>query len=165
MSNSPFVPSDPFNVNFGQVRTTLSPKRAYKLSEVRDQLETVAFDIVRFKSDDAAGHGANLWQVNSAEDGDYIVSLYEETDTEKTASAWEVALSKTANALDIYYKGDPIIRVAASQLGIPATELASVPKYLPAKLAENKKLVSALLSSLNETTKKMVLSKYPELLS
>src|ERR1700683_672295 len=70
MSNSPFIPSDPFNVNFGQVQTTLSPKRAYKLSEVKDQLETVAFDIVRFKSDDAAGSGANLWQVNSAEDGD-----------------------------------------------------------------------------------------------
>jgi hypothetical protein len=164
MSNSTFVPSDPFNVNFGQVQTSLSPKRAYKLSEVKDQLEAVAFDIVRFKSDDAAGHGANLWQVNSAEDGDYIVSLYEETDAEKTASAWEVSLSKTANALDIYYKGDPIIRIAAHQLGIPAEELPSVPKYLPAKLSENKKLVSALLSELNEPAKKMVLSKYPELL-
>jgi hypothetical protein len=60
-------------------------KRAYRLSDVKDQLETVAFDIVRFKD---ADKGAELWQVQSADDGDYIVALYDDTseaELEKTA--------------------------------------------------------------------------------
>jgi hypothetical protein len=134
-------------------------KKAYRLSDVKDQLETVAFDIVRFKDDDA---GANLWQVQSSDDGDYIVSLYQ-ADEEVKTSAWEVLVSKTAGDLQISYKGDPLLRVSASKIGIPRSELSKVPEYLPAKLASNKKLVKALLNELPESAKKEVLSKYPEL--
>lgn len=135
-------------------------KRAYKLSDVKDQLETVAFDVVRFKDSDIS---ADLWQVQSADDGEYIVALYQPDEEEKTAATWDVAVNKTASAIDISYKGDPIVRVAASKLGIPSSELNKVPSYLPAKLASNKKLVKALLSELSPTAKQEVLTKYPEL--
>lgn len=133
-------------------------KKAFKLSEVRDQLETVAFDIVRFKDGDK---GADLWQIQNAEDGDYIVALYQPDEEPK--NNWEVSVSKTAGSLQVSYKGDPIVSVAADKLGIPRTELHKVPGYLPAKLADNKKLVKALLGQLSESAKKEVLSKYPEL--
>jgi hypothetical protein len=136
-------------------------KKAYRLSEVKDQLETVAFDIVRFKDNDK---GADLWQVQSSDDGDYIVSLYQPDEEVKVAAPlWEVLVSKTAGDLQISYKGDPLVRVSASQMGIPRTELGQVESYLPAKLASNKKLVKALLNELPESAKKEVLSKYPEL--
>lgn len=135
-------------------------KRAYKLSDVKDQLETVAFDVVRFKDSDIS---ADLWQVQSADDGEYIVALYQPDEEEKTAATWDVAVNKTASAIDISYKGDPIVRIAASKLGIPSSELNKVPSYLPAKLASNKKLVKALLSELSPTAKQEVLTKYPEL--
>lgn len=135
-------------------------KKAYRLADVKDQLESVAFDIVRFKDSDSSV--ANLWQVQKADDGDYIVALYQE-DEIKTASPWDVDVIKTANSIDISYKGDPIVRIAASKLGIPASELEQVKQYLPAKLAENKKLVSALLNELSPVIKKSVLNKYPEL--
>lgn len=135
-------------------------KKAYRLAEVKDQLETVGFDIVRFKDNDK---GADLWQIQSADDGDYIVAIYDEGEDMKVEAAWDVFMSKTAGDLQFSYKGDPIVRVAGSKLGIPSDELHKVPSYLPAKLAENKKLVSSLLNQLSPSAKKAVLLKYPEL--
>ena len=61
--------------------------KIYKLADVKDQIEVVGFDIVRFRDND---RGAELWQVQSADDGDYIVALYEdEPEIEKTASKKE----------------------------------------------------------------------------
>jgi hypothetical protein len=135
-------------------------KKAYRLADVKDQLETVAFDIVRFKDNDK---GADLWQVQSADDGDYIVALYNGDPEEKVAALWDVSIMKTAGDLQVSYKGDPIVRVAASKLGIPFAELSRIPDYLPSKLAENKKLVKALLNELATSAKNEVLKKYPEL--
>ena len=65
--------------------------------------------------------------------------------------------------VQIFYKGDALVSIASSKLGIPRTELHKVPDYLPEKLASNKKLVKALLNELSESAKKEVLNKYPEL--
>lgn len=151
-----------FSVDFDKLENKLL-KKAYRLSDVKDKLETVAFDLVKFKDGD---HGAALWQIQSADDGDYIVTLYDDVEEQKkTASlkAWEVVLSKTSKTLNVFYKGDPIVKVATSKLGISAEELNSVERYLPQKLAESKSLVKALLSELPESAKKEVLNRYPEL--
>lgn len=136
-------------------------KKAYRLSDVKDQLETVAFDVVRFKDGDK---GADLWQIQSADDGDYIVALYDD-EVEKTASTnpWGVYVSKNGHDVQISYKGDPLVRFAASKLGIPSSELHKAEQYLPEKLATNKKLVKALLSELSETARLEVSKRYPEL--
>lgn len=135
-------------------------KKAYKLEDVKERLETVAFDVVRFKDGDV---GADLWQVQSSDDGDYIVSLYQADDESPSQQDWQVTASSITGDLQISYKGDPLVRLASSKLGIPSKELHQVEKYLPAKLAENKKLVKALLNELSVSAKKEVLSKYPEL--
>ena len=134
-------------------------KKAFRLSDVKDRLETVAFDIVRFKDGDK---GADLWQIQNADDGDYIVALYQ-PEEEKIAATWEVFVSKTGGDLQISYKGDPLVRLSASKLGIPRSELHKAEEYLPSKLAANKKLVNALLNELTESAKEAVLNKYPEL--
>ena len=148
-----------FSVDYSGLENKIY-KKAYRLADVKDQLETVAFDIVRFKDHDK---GADLWQVQSADDGDYIVALYNGDGEEKTAALWEVMVIKTAGDLQVSYKGDPIVRVASSKLGIPPAELSRIPSYLPSKLAENKKLVKALLNELSTSAKNEVLKKYPEL--
>jgi hypothetical protein len=149
-----------FNLDYSGLANTIT-KKAYRLSDVKDQLETVAFDVVRFKTNDK---GAELWQVNHAEDGDYIVALYEDEDElEKTAVLWNVLVTKNGSDLQVSYKGDPLVRLSASKLGIPSTELHKAEKYLPEKLATNKKLVKALLSELNETARQEVSKRYPEL--
>lgn len=148
-----------FSINYSNLENVVY-KKAYKLSDVQDKIEKVGFDLVKFKDHDK---NADLWQVQQAEDGQYIVALYQQ-DEEKTASDWDVKANKVANALEIWYKGDPIVRIATSKLGIPPAELDKVEAYLPNKLAENKKLVKSLLNELNESTKKQVLNKYPELI-
>lgn len=137
-------------------------KKSYKLSDVKDRIEKVSWDIVRFTEGDDA---ANLWQVQSADDGEYIISLYEEAPEEvKTANSnWQISLSKTASVMDFYYKGDPIISLKADKLGLPTDDLAAATRYLPKKLSENKQLVRALLNELGKTAKNEVLNKYPEL--
>ena len=149
-----------FNIDYSGLVNQIT-KKAYKLADVKDQLETVAFDVVRFKDGDK---GAELWQVQSAEDGDYIVALYDEDEeTSKTANDWSVVVTKTAGVLQVSYKGDPLVRVPFTKLGIPREELGQVTQYLPEKLSANKKLVKALLKELTPEAKQTVLSKYPEL--
>jgi len=135
-------------------------KKAYRLSDVKDQLETIAFDIVRFKDGDK---GAELWQVQSADDGDYIVALYDEEEEKTASSHWSVLVTKNGSDLQISYKGDPLVRMSSAKLGIPSTELHQAEKYLPEKLATNKKLVKALLSELNDAARQEVSKRYPEL--
>lgn len=151
-----------FTVDYSGLANQIT-KKAYRLADVKDQLETVAFDVVRFKDGDK---GADLWQVQSADDGDYIVALYDEdeSESEKSASAnpWSVMVANGTD-LQIIYKGDPLVRLASSRLGIPANELHLVEQYLPEKLASNKKLVKALLTQLNEGARLEVSRRYPEL--
>jgi hypothetical protein len=151
------------SLDFEGLEARLSSKKIYKLADVKHKLERVAFDIVRFKENDDT---AALWQIQSADDGEYIVTLYDpkEEETVKTASLpWEVVLSKTAKELNLFYKGDPIGKVSLSQLGLPESELSHVERYLPKKLSENKKLVKAFLNDLGSSAKNAVLTKYPEL--
>ncbi len=152
-----------FSIDYSSLANHIT-KKAYRLSDVKDQLESVAFDIVRFKDGDK---GAELWQVQSADDGDYIVALYDEEDggTEKTASAnpWGVFVTKNGTDLQISYKGDPLVRLASSKLGIPSSELHKAEQYLPEKLATNKKLVKALLSELSPAARQELSKRYPEL--
>lgn len=150
-----------FNVNYSSLENKIT-KRAHRLADVKDQLVTIAFDVVRFKDDD---NEANLWQVQSSDDGDYIVAMYNEDseDIEKKASDWSVLVSKNGSDLQVSYKGDPLVRLASSKLGIPNVELHQAEKYLPEKLASNKKLVKALLGELSEAAKLEVSRRYPEL--
>lgn len=148
-----------FTINYSNLENQVY-KKAYKLEDVKDRLEVYAFDVVRFKDGDV---GADLWQVQSADDGDYIVSVYQ-ADDEKPAEDWTVTASHVSGHLQVSYKGDPLVRLASNKLGIPRNELHKVEEYLPNKLAGNKKLVKALLNELNESAKKEVLSKYPELI-
>ncbi len=148
-----------FAIDYSGLENTIY-KKAYRLSDVKERLESVAFDIVRFKDSDA---GADLWQVQNADDGEYIVALYQPEEEQKMASSWDVVVNKTAGDLQISYKGDPLVRITASRIGIPRGELSKVEEYLPEKLATNKKLVKALLNELPESAKKEVLNKYPGL--
>ena len=148
-----------FSLNYSNLENKIY-KKAYKLSEVQHQLESVAFDIVKFKDDDSA---ANLWQIQSADDGEYIVALYQ-PDEDKVANLWDVDIVKSAGDLQISYKGDPILRISANKIGIAKEELDKVKGYLPEKLANNKKLVTALLKEVDPKSKEMILIKYPELI-
>lgn len=147
-----------FSVDYSGLDNSVH-KKVYRLSDVKDRLEKVAFDIVRFKDADKS---AELWQVQSADDGEYIVSLYQSDEDDKKEASWEVTAS-TLGTLNVSYKGEPVIKLAAAKLGLSAEQAKAAPSYLPEKLASNKKLVNALLKELSLPAKQELLKKYPEL--
>ena len=134
--------------------------KVYKLSDVQHKIRKVGFDVVRMF--DIEG----LWKVDKTSDGECIVALYEDEEgLEKNASLntpWKVLLGKQ-NDLHIFYKNDPIIRLASSDLGIPEEEVNLVPQYLPERLANNSRLVRGLLNQLSDFECQKLYQKYPEL--
>jgi len=129
------------------------PKK-YKLADVKAQIEKVAFDVVRFKDDD---NRANLWQIQSCDDGDYIIALYDEDF--KKESEWEASLDKTASFVHIFYKKTELGKLSSKDLG--DLDLVRAAKILPQKLASNNQLKDLFLDRL--PSKQVVLAKFPEL--
>jgi hypothetical protein len=155
------------SVDYSSLETSLekSNKKVYKLADVQHKIRKVAFDVVRFiDGSDIEG----LWKIDKDNKGEYIVALYDESAQdllEKNASSnteWKVVLSKQ-NDLHVFYKNDPIIRLASEDIGIPQEEISLVPTYLPQKLANNSKLVRGLLNQLSEHERQDLYKKYPEL--
>jgi len=148
-----------FDIDYSKLEQGLTKR--VKLADVKDRIEKVAFDIVRFKDSDLD----HLWQIQSCNDGDYIVALYdEEQDNIKTASCkWDVVANDTTKNLSIFYAGEPIVRIAYDTLNLPQEDYPLVKKTLKNKLAENKKLVASLLGEMHPSARLKVLAKYPEL--
>lgn len=147
-----------FNVDFSHVTRALD-KRSHKFDTVKTQLEKVAWDVYRFKN--AAAD--ELWQVESTDDGDYIVALYNDEDKIATASTpiWSVKVKNSE--LHVWYKQDHLCKVDASELGLQPQDLTLAQRWLPAKLATNKRLVTALFNSIEPSARQTIFSKYPEL--
>jgi hypothetical protein len=152
-----------FSINYDDLHKTVSNK-TYRLDEVKHRLEKVAFDLVRFKD---ATDPDELWEIQSADDGQYIVARYTDaiTETKKASKdkTWDVLVSQSGY-IHLYYCGTPLVKFAASDLGLSNDDLSTVKRFLPEKLATDKAFVRALLSTLNESEKQSVLQSHPEIL-
>jgi len=154
-----------FSIDYQELANSVSHahKEFFKLADVKHRLEKVGFDVVRFKD----GNPDELWQIQNSDDGDYIVARYDSEEPKvegKTASRWDTMISESSGDINIFYKGQPITKIAASKLGISSDDLGTVKRFLPEKLASDKGFVKALLNTLDETSRDAILKLYPELL-
>lgn len=143
-----------FSINDNELKKLAGKVHDY--DKVKNKLVKVAFDIYRMKDDPAA----KLWELQKADDGNFIVALYNDGEEIEKQSTWQVEINKSANNVNFYYKGDYVTKLSAKEVGIPLNEAKEV---LPARLADNKKLVSLLLNKVDSNTKETLVSKYPEL--
>lgn len=152
---------DKHSVNYDNMNKKLTEKKAYKFNDVKDRLIKVAFDVVKFKdSSDIDG----LWQVQSSDDGEVIVALYEETPKLETKSSWSAVADKTASYVHVFYKNEPVIKLASANFGVTSKEdSVSFVENLPKILAENVGIRSSLLNELSAEDRKSFTTKYPEL--
>lgn len=149
-----------FSFDYGSLNSSLNKKKTYLLSDVKDRIKKVAFDVVKFREEDNID---GLWQIQHSDDGDYIVAMYE---TEKTASVktdWYVVSDYARDNLNIFYKDSQVCKVSVASLGIPKEEVGMVCSYLPEKLASQGTLRAALLADVPEQRKKDLLAQHPEL--
>lgn len=147
-------------INYNNLETNLN-RKVYKLADVKDKIEKVAFDVVRFVESDNID---DLWQIQHCHDGDYIVAMYEDKQMTSTASEeifWKALADN--DQVFVYYKNTPVTKISLASIGIPADEANLVRRYLPKKLASNKKLVNQLLNQLENDQKAELYRKFPEL--
>src|SRR5258706_15802214 len=101
-----------FSIDYNELSGSID-KSSYKLSDVKDKLIKIGFDIVRFK--DAPVD--ELWQIQSADDGDYIVAKYDAEEKIAVASLkspWDIVVS-ASNILNFFYKGQPVAKIASAK--------------------------------------------------
>lgn len=152
---------DKFAIDYSNLQTSLNKRKAYKLEDVKDKIQKIAFDVVRFQ--DPKENIDGLWQVQSCADGDYIVALYDEDAVKVASSNWSIICDKSQKNINFFYKGSPIVRLASSKLGAPEEEISSIISYLPEKLANNPGLVKGLLLEASSEERNQILTQYPEL--
>jgi hypothetical protein len=137
-------------------------KRSYKLSDIKDKIEKVAFDVVRFTDSENID---DLWQVQHCDDGDYIVAMYEDQPKTATASQktnWSVVTEH--DNVHLFYKNSPLAKLSLAALGIPTEDGSLVRSYLPNKLASSKTLVNKILNDLSTSERASIYKQFPELI-
>lgn len=146
--------------DFLDLEKKLNQPKFYKLADVQDKLQKVAFDVVRFiDGQDIEG----LWQIKQTEGGEYIVAMYEDSLDAKVATDWSAYPDKTASNVSVFYKNTPVARISLAQLGIPVEDRSGMAAGLPRKLASNAKLVAGLLQQVPAEDRVQLLQTYPEL--
>jgi hypothetical protein len=149
-----------FDIDYSKVTDSID-KKVFKYADVKHRLEKVAFDLVRFTD----GNPDELWQIQDADDGSYIVAKYTEDDESKKEAStdWSVVINKTAGDVNIFYKDHPITKVAVTNVGVEKDELDTLSRFLPKRLAEDKNLARALLNYITPSEREQLLKLYPEL--
>jgi hypothetical protein len=155
-----------FEVDYTSLKGVLTKRKVYKLADVQSKISKIGFDVVRFA--DPIDNIDGLWKIEHMADGDYIVAMYGEGESEQVKKAsksydWNVIADKAGKNLNLFYKGAPIVRIAMASLNMSDSDANEVASYLPEKLASNDKLVSALMQEIAPEERKELLTKYPEL--
>lgn len=153
---------DKFTIDFDYLTNQLSTERIYKLADVQDRIEKVAYDIVRFRDNKDTDQ---LWKIEDRADGPVIIALYGDdgallSESSET-SEWDAIPDKTA--MNIFYKGESVVALSEKELGIPKEEFPLVKKWLPKKLASSIELQNNLFNLMTSSNKELVVKRFPEL--
>jgi hypothetical protein len=154
---------DKFTVDFDHLTQTLLPRRSYRLADVVDRIEKVAYDLVRFRDN---ADTDQLWKIEEGVDGPVIVALYGDEGELKTAESslkqdWEAIPDKTS--MHIFYKGEPIVSLSSDDLGIPVDEFGIARRWLPRKLETDHDFQKILLSKAASGGRELIAQRFPEL--
>ena len=154
IKNAGFLQED-----YDKLDKDVNAKKVIRLADVQDRIERVAFDVVRFRDSEGLD---KLWVIQEKDGEKVLVAMYDDEQEIESKASWTTLSDRVGN-INVFYKGEPIKRFAMSYLGLENEDASSVCRYLPAKLAEDKELVSALLNELSDTERATLFEKYPEL--
>jgi len=139
---------DKFKINYDALMQELVPDpNRMPLAGNEHRIVRVAFDLFRLKD----GDPEELWQVQSSDDGEYLVRTFSLPEEEKVAesSDWTVEIDRKEANLTVAYKQVPLTRIAARDYGANTPEDARllrrvVHKKLATDIEFGKKLINSL---------------------
>lgn len=147
------------SIDYNVLQNEITKRKSYKLSDVKTQIKKVAFDVVRFTSDDDIGH---LWQIVNGENGDeYIVAMYDDK-VEKTASSasvdndWKVVPDFQNKNLNVFYKNSPIKKICLANYKIPSEDAFMVSASISEKLCTDQSFLNSFIKEFTEAEKKLL---------
>ena len=149
--------------DYENLDSIFNKKKTIRLADVQDRIEKVAFDVVRFVDADNLD---KLWVVKDEGGHKVLVALYDEGDEvvkEASAKVWNAIPDKLGN-VTVYYKSQPITKIAVSSFGIPKEDVNVVCRSLPNLLATDGSFLQSMLKTLDASDRDMLLSKHPELI-
>lgn len=152
-----------FSLDYSNLNQNLNREKYFKLKDVKDRLQKVAFDVVRFIDSDGTGDNIDgLWQIRTNKDGEYIVAMYEE-EIEKTASSkkndWTAMPDRSGSNINIFYKDEPIKIISIASLGIPASDAGIVSQSIVNKLATDELFFNSFVKELTASEKQKLDNK------
>jgi len=153
-----------FSVDYSDLQSKLSQKKAFRLSEVKGRIKKVAFDVVRFVDSDKID---DLWQIYRDGDDEYIVAMYEEQNEKKASASgnWKVLPDSSGSYIHLFCKNVPITRIALTPLGIPSEDAWLVSRTVMEKLANDQSYLNSLIQELTEEEKSSLREVEPSLLA
>jgi len=157
---------DKFAVDYSYIDKELNKPTIFKYEEVKDKLIKVAFDVVRFM--DANEDIDGLWQIQKTDEGEVIVAKYDDTALiapQMKESSWHVIPDRAKTSMNVFYKNEPIVRIASEELGIDGNFLSSLCKEAQIKLDLDKSFRAKLLNELSVDQKTDLLNRFPELVA
>jgi hypothetical protein len=140
----------------------INSKKVYKLADVQNKVEKVAFDVVRFVDSEDLD---KLWIIKDNGGEKVLVAMYDDDAPEinKAASVKWAAVSDQYGNVNVFYKGETITKLAVEKFGLNKDDAKSVCRFLPQKLANDKAFSASLLNQLSDSEKASLYTKYPEL--
>lgn len=105
-----------FELDFNFLGKAVDPdKSRIPLKGNEDRIVKVALDMVRFKD----GGPEELWQIQSNDDGEFLVRTFDVSEEEVIKSSnWKVLLDKKEENITIAYQNVPIKRIACADYSI-----------------------------------------------
>lgn len=143
----------------------VNAKKFYRLADVKDKIEKVAFDVVRFKDSDDF---SNLWVVENHNGEDVIVAMYDDepleskSSTEKQAS-WQALPDRTRSSVTVFYQGNPIRKIALKDMGYESDQAQLICRTLKQKLASDVSFRNKFMRDLPNQVRNDIFDRYPEL--
>lgn len=140
-----------FEIDFQELgKTIISDPNKIPLKGNEHRLVRVAFDLFHLKD----GNPEDLWQVQSSDDGEFLVRTYalpEDEEKKVASSKWEVKLDKKEENLTVAYRNIPLMKLAAKDFGITTPEETKLfQRMIFNKLATDNEFVGKVVQNLSE---------------
>jgi len=138
-----------FQIDLKELKDTIVPDNSkVPLKGNENKIIRVAFDLFRFKD----GDPEELWQVQSSDDGEFLVRTYALPGDEGNIepSKWSVQADKKEENITVSYLNTPILKIAAKKYGITdPNDVRLLERVIYNKLATDNNFVNKVVRSLS----------------